>query len=659
MVGLLSPLTGLGGMSLSIADTPATTAPVSAFDEAKHMRVDEVKPGMLGYGYTVFSGHTIERFEVKVIAVQKNFNVKEDVILVRCLGERLEHTGVIAGMSGSPIFLTDAQGREKMVGAIAYGWGLAKDPIAGVQPVQYMMDLPTAVVAEPEIAPQVDKVSGLPLRWSITEAVMLPGMKKPPAGFPLASLDSMEPNPAFVAQQLVGRDARLVPLASPLMVGGMSAELSNQFAPLWNAFGLMPLQAGGGAAAPPADADGKKVVIERGSSLAVPLVTGDLDLTALGTCTEVIGNRVYGFGHPFQGEGPVQLPMATGYVTTVIPTLINSFKLGGMTEVVGTLAADQSVGIAGEVGVAPPMIPVDITVLYKSADGKADVERSFHFDIAQHPRFTPMLGTITLMNALVGQRQLPENHTLNLDLNLEFANGKKLVVKNTAVNTSPADLFYDVGMPIIAAGQNPFKRVGLSKISGNFTVEPVAKYAEIIDVHVPRTALKPGETIKAFVTYRPFRQAERVLPIEMPVPKDLPDGTYTFSVSDWSSYMYDEQMNEPFRFITENIDQVFTVMKEMNDVKRDALYVRLMRQGDGVAVGRAAMPRLPASQRQVLLGAGRSNTTAFVSSNVQVVPTDYVFNGQTSFEIEIDRNPRAVDTRPKQPGKAPTTAPAS
>jgi hypothetical protein len=655
MVGLLAT----PAFVVAAAPTMAPATQPSAFDPAQHMRVDEVRPGMKGYGLTVFSGHRIERFDVNVIAVQKNFGPQEDIVLVRCLGERLEHTGVIAGMSGSPIFLSDDTGRDRMIGAIAYGWTLAKDPIAGVQPVQYMLDLPTRAVA-PDTGAATTKpaVDGRRLRWSIDQAVMLPGMTRPPATYPLASWDVFAPNTAPVRPLSAGRDGRLVPLASPLMVGGLPADVLAQFAPLLGACGLTPLQAGSNTAAAPSPENANandKPVIARGSSLAVPLAVGDLDLTALGTCTERIGDRVYGFGHPFQNEGPVALPMATGYVSTVIPTLISSFKMGGMTEVVGTLAADQSVGIAGELGAAPKMIPVDIAVSYT---GAPTAERTFHFEIANHPRFTPLLGTAVLMSALTGQRQLPENHTVKLDLTMDFANGKSVRVDNTIVNTTPAELFFDIGTPVIAASQNPFQRVALSKISGRLIVSPVARAAQIIDVHVPRTTLRPGETIKAFVTYRPFRGAEQVMPIEMPVPADLPDGTYAFSVSDWSTYLSDERTNEPFRFTTENVEQVFAVLGELSGVHRDALYVRLLRQSDGVAVGRTAMPRLPASRRQVFLGAGRSNTTPFVSSTVKVVPADYVFEGQATFDIEIDRNPRSNGEGKSKAGVKPSTAPA-
>src|SRR4051812_27344592 len=159
-------LAALPAAPLNAAEPPAT-AP-TRFDPARHMRVSEVREGMTGYGLSVFKGTTIERFDVKVLSVLKNFNPKYDVVLIDCKGANLEHTGAIAGMSGSPIFLKDDQGRDRMIGAFAYGWPMVKDPVAGVQPIEYMLGISEskdsaggAVGEQPKT--QVEKKA----RWSI------------------------------------------------------------------------------------------------------------------------------------------------------------------------------------------------------------------------------------------------------------------------------------------------------------------------------------------------------------------------------------------------------------------------------------------------------------------------------------------------------------
>src|SRR3954463_333921 len=168
---------------------PTTAAePKSLFDPARHMRVSEVKPGMTGYGLSVFKGTKIERFDVEVISVLHNFNPKYDVILIRASGQNLEHTGAVAGMSGSPIYLKDEQGRERMCGAFAYGFPLAKDPVAGVQPIEYMLQLTepkpgTTITGSPKDDHPEPARAGAQRRatWSLRDAVLLPGMAAPPA----------------------------------------------------------------------------------------------------------------------------------------------------------------------------------------------------------------------------------------------------------------------------------------------------------------------------------------------------------------------------------------------------------------------------------------------------------------------------------------------
>jgi hypothetical protein len=160
--------------------------------------------------------------------------------------------------------------------------------------------------------------------------------------------------------------------------------------------------------------------------------------------------------------------------------------------------------------------------------------------------------------------------------------------------------------------------------------------ADILSVSLPKLKYRPGETLKVFVRYRPFRAGEAIMPIEMQLPHDLRDGQYQLNVSDQQTYMQQEQVVRPFRFTAESIDDVFAVLKDFSSVRSDALYLRLLRQTDGVAVGRTAMPLLPSSKRQVLLTAGRSNVTPFISAAVKIVPTEMVINGSADFQIEID-----------------------
>lgn len=644
----------------------------TGFDPQKHMRVSEVRQGMKGYGLSVFRGTKIERFEVEVVSVLKNFNPQHDVILISCKGANLEHTGAVAGMSGSPIYLMDEQGRARMVGAFAYGWPLMKDPMAGVQPIEYMLRLPLesretdGAGASKSVAGK--RKGGERIRWTIDESMQVPWSRQSQQWNPFIQAGIQ----AARARQMAGEggaEMRLRPLATPMMTSGVPRSVLDAMEPVLRAHGIVPLEAGGAAAFGGKDEPPAK--LEPGSSIAVPMLTGDVDMTAIGTTTEVIGDRVLGFGHPFFSEGDVSLPMSSGYVHSVIANIMNSFKLGSGTQVRGTLHADQLVGIAGKVGPAPQTVPMEIRVVYE--DGTLD--RTYRFNAAQHSRFTPILATMAAMTAMTGQRELPQHHTLEMNFDLEFGNGQKLNLKNRTANANPMELFMMIGSPVQAGVENPFEKVQLRKLTGRIEVSREARQATVLSVSVPRTKYQPGETVKAFVRYRPFRGAEAILPIEFALPRDLVEGQYDFAVLDWQNHLMEEQQLRPFRFTAESAEEMFAVIRDYMGVRRDALYVRLLSQPDGVAIGRTAMPKLPSSMRRVMLGAGRSNTTQFVSSAGKTVATKYIMEGQAHFQITVDKSanvegpkgkveqpgpgvpPRVGEPKPVNPGPNPAPKP--
>ena len=636
---------------------------VSLFDPTRHMHVSEVRPGMSGYGLTVLQGTKVERFDVEVVSVLKNFNPKYDVVLVQCKGDYLKHTGSIAGMSGSPIFLKDDQGRYRMIGAFAYGWPLTKDPVAGVQPIEYMLNLPAAktgaVASDLSSTTQPSQSGGRPaahadghrgLSWSLFDAGIVPFWRGVGQGAQPQTAAGLGASP-----RLGGGDApQLQPLATPLMTGGLSPTLLKQVAPMFSVYGMTTLQAGeGGASSASAEGPAK---LEPGAVLAVPLLTGDVDLTAIGTVTEVLGDRVFGFGHPLNNEGAVVLPMGSGEIHGVIANLQTSFKLGSITQERGRITTDQAVGVAGVIGQEAPTVPIEYHVTY--ADGTP--ERTYHFQSVLHPKFTPVIAGVSLAAAITGTSELPQYNTLDYDLKLQFANGQVVDIANTAVNANIQELFSEIGLPLMAASENPFERVQISKITGNLRISADARQAQILEVNVPRSKYRPGETVKAFVTYKPFREDEKILPVELELPRDLPQGTYQLIISDAQRYFQDEQQSKPFRFTADNIDDVFGVLKDVAAIRQNAVYLRLLRQPDGVAVGRVSLPQLPSSRRQILLGAGRSNITGFVSSTVKTIPTDGVMTGSAEFALTIDPRAKVEVAGPKgakieQPAAAPSS----
>jgi hypothetical protein len=620
------------------ADAPAAK---SLFDPSRHMRVADVHPGMKGYGLSVFSGTKIDRFDVEVIDVVKNFNPKYDAILIRCKGDFLEHTGAIAGMSGSPIYLYDQSGQPKMIGAFAYGWPLSKDPLGGVQPIEYMLSLPGSV-GNPATQNSDGSAHAMaatpPPHWSIRD-VPLPSWGHPTQSVPV----------------LRRSDLRLQPLATPLMTGGMSTATLARIAPLFAGSGLTLMQSGGSGS----DAQGKIPPLEPGSVLAVPLLTGDLELTAIGTCTETVGDRIFGFGHPFFGEGRIDLPMGSGSIATVVANLETSFKLGFISRPTGTLTTDQTVGVAGRIGSVPSMIPIQMHIVYD--DGSID--QTYRFQAAVHPKWTPVIASAAAMAALAGDKQLPTYHTVQYDMTMDFSNGQSLHVVNTSVNDEGKGFATDLAMPMMAASDNPFKQVELTRLSGTVHISAHADEAEILSVLVPRSKYQPGETVKVYVSYKMFHGGDGIVPVELPLPHDLPNGTYQLIVSDWTRYLQDEQAAAAFKFDARDIGELFDVLRDVTSTRRNAIYMRLVRQADGVAVGHTAMPRLPSSRRQIMMDAGRSDITQFVTSTVKIESTEMVMDGAAEFSLTIEKQGKvevrgATPPATNAPSNAPPNAPA-
>jgi hypothetical protein len=610
--------------SAALADDAAAPAG-TLWDPSRYMSVSEVRPGMTGYGLTVFSGSTISRFNVTVVDVIKDFRPKGDLILINSDDPRLLHSEAVEGMSGSPIFLYDQDDTQhqhpRLAGAFAYAWANEKDPLAGVQPIQYMMDIPSNW--PPATQPSAAASGGG--EWNLEDALSLPSRQAP---------DSM------IAE------SRLRTLATPVIVSGLTHEEFQRVAPTFDRTGLVLMEGGGSGVSSLGDIDAP---MAPGSSLVVPLLTGDAEADAIGTVTEIRGNRIFGFGHSFNNEGPIDLPMGTGRISTIVAASDTSFKLGAFARMKGVLTADQGMGVSGVMGPVPPMIPFSIRVVY--ADGSLD--DTYHFQMALHPKLTPEIAEMAIASAMGGVKDPPEYHTLDYDFDMTFADGRTLKVANSGVNGGQAEVYVELGLPIVAAMENPFQSVPVTGISGTVKITAGDRSADITSITVPRLKYAPGEQVKAFVNYRPWRGSPQAMSLSFDLPKDLPDGDYQVVVSDWDRYFSDEREAEPFRFTAENIDELFQVVKDFESIRHDALYVRLVRQPDGVAVGRAAMPSLPPAMRDVLLNSGRSDMSAFVSSTVWTIPTDTLMSGAADFTLTISRTNKVGASRNTKPTSQP------
>ncbi|HEY5610093.1 MAG TPA: SpoIVB peptidase S55 domain-containing protein, partial [Thermoanaerobaculia bacterium] len=301
--------------------------------------LSEVKKGMVGYGLTVFEGDTIEKFDVVIEGVLHNIGPQQDLILARVDSEVIRRAGVVAGMSGSPIFIDG-----KVIGALAYSWQFAKDPIAGITPIEEMLRLD-----------QPSNGGGKPTGATITSREFLDTVIK------------REPEAAFeklltsFSSRTTLASAGALPIATPLSFSGFAPETIERFGRVLEASGFLAVPSGssGSSGSSPASAAGP---FKAGDAVGAVLVDGDFSLAATGTVTHVDGKRVYGFGHPFLDIGEIEFTMAKSEIVTVMASLARSFKFSNTGEVVGTLKQDRSAGIFGHLGETTEMIPIEITM---------------------------------------------------------------------------------------------------------------------------------------------------------------------------------------------------------------------------------------------------------------------------------------------------------
>ena len=337
---------------------------------------------MRGTGRTVFNGSNVEDFNVEILGVLDNIGPKESLILARLSGGPLEHTGVMQGMSGSPVYIDG-----KLIGAVAMAFPFAKDPIAGIRPIEAMLRTSTAATPPPSSPSPAPAIPAARAALALNERDLTRRIPRP--------------------EPAMGTEARMIDIATPLSFGGFSRATLDAFAPQLRSLGLEPRQGvtSGGKLEP---VMGNPADLKPGSMISVQLMAGDLSVGADGTVTHIDGNRVYAFGHRFLDIGSTALPFARAEVLTLLANTNTSFKISSAKEWMGTIFQDRNTAVAGELGKRPPMVPVSLTL---SRAGKT-VE-SYQMQMVNDTLLSPLLLQMAVFSAIdatertIGAEQYP------------------------------------------------------------------------------------------------------------------------------------------------------------------------------------------------------------------------------------------------------------
>ncbi len=573
----------------------------------RYMPLERVKPGMKGICRTVLSGVKIESIPVEVIGVMSDVRPSQAIILVRLKGPLIEKSGVVQGMSGSPVYVNG-----KIIGSLAYAWPYATEPLAGLTPIEEMLKLGseggrTSSSMSATSAARVDLGTELinPLadlsRW-------------------FASRRAERPH----------RPVRLIErLEMPLCVSGFSPvgfEMLRESLPGAN----WSVVQGGGLGRVPDDV--ANVKLQPGSSICVEAIRGDVVAFGIGTVTDVIGDRVLALGHAMNNEGRVNLMMSTGYVQMVVPRRTISFKYASPVKPVGTLLFDQNSGVMGRLGKVPKLVPVQVTLHH--ADGRAP--RKFRFEVTDQQKIMLSFLNAASASCLTSHGQPAQEATVRIRTRIELEGYPPLETINTYAGPKAlAESMRDFVNPCGYIIHNPFERPRFKSIQIEATVEEGRHHgrAAIMEVVLPRRIYRAGQTVTLTVTMLPVR-AERVrYQLKIPLPENLPPGRYSLTVCDAETDLQLDAGDRQHLYRARSLGEILKILGRPHPRKR--LICRLSTQRRGVAVAGRAFGRVPGSVLSILGGQSRSDVVAFQEPLRVEKEVPYVVVGTHTTQLEV------------------------
>lgn len=498
-------------------------------DRLQTIDVEDVRPGMRGYGLTVFRGTKPERFDVEVIDVMHNFLPSMDIILIRTDHPTLEHTASVGGMSGSPIYL-----EGKLAGAYAYGWPFGKDPIAGVTPIKAMM----AELGRPVRKDAFPGADRLTFPRSPRAQARTPKAERPSrarlAG--LAPFTGQTRNDAFSNLEAIGekfargrsgraRSPKFERVATPLLLGGVTSDVIDMLGEKLAPFGLMPVQAGGGGGDTTRSAE-----FVDGGAIGVQLVRGDINATGIGTITHVDGRRLLAFGHPMMNAGEVGLPTSTAEVVHVLASQSRSFKLANALAPKGTLIQDRQPAIVVDTELEASTIPVEVKIV-----GAAAPKTEWRMRVANHRLLTPMLIFSSIANALQTTESDRGAYVFSADVEVNLGvHGVVQVTDTGFLPVGPSDAGALTGIRLfdlleVALG-NPFETVNIEGVKVLMTLTPGRRVERIVRASVPRTEVHAGEDVRIRVELERFGGETRSELLTFKVPRSMAGETLDLEI---------------------------------------------------------------------------------------------------------------------------------
>ncbi len=564
-------------LALACAGLPAAAQPTAI------MPLRDVKPGMKGIGRTVFNGAKVEEFQAEILGILENAGPKQSIILARLSGGPLAHTGVMQGMSGSPVYIDG-----KLIGAVALSFPFSKDPIAGIRPIEEMLaagPAPRRAAATPESLPK-------------------------PQEFDLGS-------------------TKMTEIATPFYLSGFTRGTFDHFAPMLRAAGLEPVQgvSGGGR---PTQPTAKSPKLEPGSMISVQLVSGDMSVGADGTVTYIDGNRIYAFGHRFLSVGDTELPFARSEVITLLASQNSSFKISTPKEWLGTVTQDRTSAISGELGRTATLLPLSIKV--RSHTGSAR-DWSYKMDVVQDRLFTPLLLQMAVFSAIDATERTVGLGTITMRGRLLVDGAPPIPLSNLYSSElgAPNQASAAAAAPISALLQSGFDTLKLRGLELEFDVSNEKNQMQIDSAWPSRREVRPGESVDITAVFTGEHGAELTRTATYQVPVGAPTGTLFFTITDGPS----SNIAEYRQFLVtppRTPAQLHAFLTGLHP--NDRAYVRVWRNAQSFQIMGENLHAPPPS---VALALSRTVAPQAMSlvTELAMMPGPFQFTGSKTVQVEV------------------------
>ena len=514
------------------------------------MPVRDVRAGMHGVGKTVFSGDKIEDFDVEILGILENTGPKQSLILARLSGGPLEHTGVLQGMSGSPVYIDG-----KLIGAVALAFPYSKDPIAGIRPIEEML-----------------RLDSLP---STPAPMRLADIRPPSVGF---------------------GDTRMTDVSTPVSFSGFTAAAIEQFAPQMRALGLEPRQ-GVSLGGAPIDRMGDPAKLQPGSMISVELMIGDMSVGADGTLTAIDGNEVYAFGHRFLGIGSTQIPFTRSEVMTLLANVNTSFKISSARELMGVISQDRDTAVTGSLGTRAAMTPLDITVTEESKP-----VGEYHMRVVSDRLLSPYLLQMAVFSALDSTQRSTGVLSVGIQGAIEFENRSDTVQIHNIYATdggSATSAALNAAITLSYVMQGGFDNLKVKRISLQLEASSRKRALTVGQVYTSKREAKPGDTIDVTALLDGEDGVSVSRTASYTVPPGAAPGTLYFTVCDGSQSSLAD-MRQTIVDTPLSPDQLIATVNHIRP--GDKAYVRVWRAEPSYAVQGEEMASPPPSLALVIGG---------------------------------------------------------